>query len=603
MAITVHDTIPRQLLASAERFRRPDAFRHKVDGIWRGISHDEVLARTSALAAALRSLGVAKRDRVALLSENRIEWAVADLAILSCGGVTVPLYATLPANQIEYVMRDCEARVIFVSSRAQLEKIEANRGKLPALEHVIAFDADARGEGVRSLASVEGEGRARATDSTFRTTVNEVSASDWASIIYTSGTTGEPKGAILSHGNFMSNVRQCLAVYDIGPSDVCLSFLPLSHVFERMAGFYTMMTAGVSIVYAESIEAIPENLREVSPTIVCSVPRVYEKMYARVLDSVAASSPLRRALFAWAVGVGRAYLAASLAGRPSPWLAAKRRLAHALVFKKLQARVGGRLRFFLSGGAPLARDIAEFFNAAGVRIMEGYGLTETSPVIAVNTFENFRLGTVGKPVPGVEVKIADDGEILVRGENVMQGYFKKQQETVEALAGGWFHTGDVGFLDADGFLSITDRKKDLIATAGGKKVTPQPIEGRLKQNPFVTEAVLLGDRRPFVVTLIVPNFERLSAWAADAALPHDDPARLVAAPVVRELYQKIVDGVNADLAQHERIKAFALLDRELTIDDGHLTPTLKVRRRMVEKTYRDEIEGLYRSAATTHAAG
>jgi long-chain acyl-CoA synthetase len=347
---------------------------------------------------------------------------------------------------------------------------------------------------------------------------------------------------------------------------------------------------------------VPENLREVSPTVVCSVPRVYEKMYAKVLDTVAKGSPLRRALFRWAIAVGRAHLAASLAGGASGWLSARRRVAQALVFKKLQARVGGRLRFFVSGGAPLAREIAEFFNGAGIRIMEGYGLTETSPVVALNTFEHFRLGTVGQPLPGVEVRIAEDGEVLVRGDNVMQGYFKKPEETADALAGGWFHTGDIGHLDADGYLVITDRKKDLIATAGGKKVAPQPIERVLKQNPFVAEAILLGDRRPFIVALLVPNFERLTAWAVEHGIPHDDHTRLVAAPAVRELYQKAIDGANADLAQYERIKSFALLPRELTIDDGHLTPTLKVRRRIVEKTYRNEIEGMYSAPAPTHAA-
>ncbi len=603
MATTVHDTIPRQFLASVEGYHRPDAFRHKVGGRYRDISHGEVYARVSALACALGSLNVGKRDRVAILSENRIEWVIADLAILSCGGVNVPLYATLPANQIEYMLRDSEARAIFVSSRSQLAKIDSIRGRLPELQHIVVFDAEASDNGALSLESVISDGRALAAGADFRAMVGAVDKSDWASIIYTSGTTGEPKGAILSHGNFMSNVRQSLEVYDLNPSDTCLSFLPLSHVFERMAGFYTMMTAGVSIAFAESIETVPENLREVSPTVVCSVPRVYEKMYARVLDSVAKSPAARRSLFWWAIGVGRAYMAASLAGGAGTWLSAKRRLARALVLKKLEARMGGRLRFFISGGAPLAREIAEFFNAAGIRIMEGYGLTETSPVVALNTFENFRLGTVGKPLPGVEVRVAEDGEILVRGDNVMQGYFKKPEATAEALAGGWFHTGDIGHLDADGFLVITDRKKDLIATAGGKKLAPQPIEARLKRNPLVTEAMLIGDRRPFIVALIIPNFERLVAWASENGIAHEDRARLLSAPAVRELFQKMIDGVNGDLAQFERVKGFTLLSGELTIDDGHLTPTLKVRRRMVEKTYRNEIESMYQSGAATHALG
>jgi long-chain acyl-CoA synthetase len=325
-------------------------------------------------------------------------------------------------------------------------------------------------------------------------------------------------------------------------------------------------------------------------------------MYARIIDSVAKSPASKRVLFWWAVRVGGKHLQASIKGRNGWWLSTRYRIARALVLKKLEARVGGRLRFFLSGSAPLAREIAEFFNNAGIRIMEGYGLTETSPVISVNTFENFRLGTVGKPVPGVEVRIAEDGEILVRGENVMQGYFKKPKETAEALAGGWFHTGDIGHLDADGFLVITDRKKDLIATSGRKKVAPQPIEARLKQDPLVSEAILVGDRRPFIATLLVPNFERLAAWATEAGLPHDDRARLVASPAVREVYQKLVDRVNADLAQHERIKSFMLLPDELTVEAGHLTPTLKVRRTIVEKAYRDAIEGMYQAGVAAHAA-
>ncbi len=590
MGITVHDTIPRQFLASVESYHRADAFRHKVDGTYRDISHGEVYARVSALASALRNLGIAQRDRVALLSENRIEWAVADLAILSCGAVNVPIYATLPANQIEYMLRDSEARAVFVSNETQLAKITAIRGRLPELRQVIVFDADTQEKSTLSLESLIADGRKLAATDNFRAMVMDTNPNDWASIIYTSGTTGEPKGAILSHGNFMSNVRQSLQVYRLDLNDTCLSFLPLSHVFERMAGFYTMMTAGVVIAYAESIESVPENLKEISPTVVCSVPRVYEKMYARILDTVAKSSATRRALFWWGIGVGKKYMAAE---KVSPLLRLQHRVAHALVFKKLHDRVGGRLRFFLSGGAPLSREIAEFFNAAGVRIMEGYGLTETSPVVAVNTFENFRLGTVGKPLPGVEVKIADDGEVLVRGDNVMLGYFKKPKETEEAMAGGWFHTGDIGHLDADGFLVITDRKKDLIATAGGKKVAPQPIEARLKLNPLIAEAILVGDRRPFVATLIVPDFAKLKAWASSQGLAGDGDAALVDAPATREIYQKIIDGVNADLAQHERIKSFALLASELTIDNGHLTPTLKVRRRIVEKTYKREIDAMY----------
>jgi len=593
MAVTFHNTIPRQFLEAVESYRKPDAFRVRRAGRYEDVAHSDVLNRVHALACALQSLRVARADRVALLSENRLEWIISDLAILSCGCVNVPIYSTLPASQIEYILRDAEARVVFVSSRSQLAKITAIRSRLPHLEHVIAFDADATGDGVRAFETLLADGRALAATTDYRELIGQVSPTDWASIIYTSGTTGEPKGAILTHGNFTTNIRQCLEVFDLGPSDSCLSFLPLSHVFERTAGFYTMMTAGVTIAFAESIETVPQDLQDVHPTVVCSVPRVYEKMYTRIFDTAAKGGKVKYALFQWAVRTGRAWVTAHLAGRTSPLLTAQRNLANALVLKKVQARVGGRLRFFVSGGAPLAREIAEFFYAAGLPVLEGYGLTETSPVLTVNVFGAFRFGSVGKPLPGVEIHIAEDGEILARGDNVMQGYFRKPVETAEAIVDGWFHTGDIGHLDADGYLVITDRKKDLIATAGGKKVAPQPIELRLKQDPLVAEAVLVGNRRPFIALLIVPNFERLAAWASAGGHAATGHAELAALPAARELYQRVVDSINAELAPFERIKSFELLDRELTIADGDLTPTLKVKRKIVEEHFRARIDAMY----------
>ncbi|HEX5132548.1 MAG TPA: long-chain fatty acid--CoA ligase [Candidatus Krumholzibacteria bacterium] len=594
MGITLHETIPAQFLAAIEAYDKPDAFRHKRDGAWADISHRDVYGRVCSVVSALQARKVARGDRVAILSENRIEWAVTDLAILSIGAVTVPIYPTLIATQIEYILRDAEVRVAFVSSRDQARKLQGLRARLPHLEQVIAFDDDAGGDGASTLATMLRDAPPALDDAAYRALVAQVHPRDWASIIYTSGTTGEPKGAVLSHKNFMTNVRQCLAVFDLGPADVSLSFLPLSHVFERGPGFYVMMTAGVTIAYAESIERVPDNLREVHPTVVCSVPRVYEKMYARTLDTVAKGAMWRRRLFAWGVGVGRAAVARAEDGGEPGGLALA--IARALVFKKLRERVGGRLRFFISGGAPLAREIAEFFWAAGIPILEGYGLTEMSPVISVNTFANHRFGSVGQPLPDMDVRIADDGEILARGDNVMQGYFRKPEQTDEALAGGWFHTGDIGKIDENGFLFITDRKKDLIATAGGKKIAPQPIESHLKHSKYISEAVLIGDRRPFISLLIVPNFERLERWARDASIDVADHERLVESPAVRELYQRIIDDENRELAQFERIKNFVILAKELTVEDGHLTPTLKVRRRIVEATYQDRIDAMYQPA-------
>jgi long-chain acyl-CoA synthetase len=594
MKYTFHETIPAQFVASVEAYGKRDAFRHKRDGAWVDISHDEVYQRVRGVCAALHAAGVSHGDRIAILSENRIEWALADLAILSLGAVTVPIYPTLIPPQIEYILRDAETRIVFVSGPEQAQKVRNIRARLPRLERIIAFNPQAGAGDVDTLeAMVAGAGEPPA-DADYRALIARVRSTDWASIIYTSGTTGEPKGTVLTHGNFMTNVRQCLEVFDLGPTDTSLSFLPLSHVFERCPGFFVMMTAGVTIAYAESIERVPDNLREVHPTVVCSVPRVYEKMYARILDTVARGSAVRKQLFWWAVRVGRESLKKQ-GGRGATGI--RLRIANALVFEKLHARVGGRLRFFISGSAPLAREIAEFFWAAGIPILEGYGLTEASPVLAVNTFKHRRFGSVGRALPGVEIHIAEDGEILARGGNIMQGYFNKPVQTEEAMAGGWFHTGDIGHIDADGFLFITDRKKDLIATAGGKKVAPQPIEARIKHSKYVSEAVLIGDRRPFISLLIVPNFERLDAWARAAGMDPADRARVLASPGLHEKYQRVVDEVNAGLAQFEKIKTFVLIDRELTTDEGHLTPTLKVRRKIVEEAFHEQIESMYRPAA------
>ena len=597
-AVAVLDTIPRQFLACVESFNRPDAFRHKQNGAWVDVSHKDVLERVHALALALRGLKLAKTDRVALLSENRLEWAVADLGILFAGGVTVPIYPTLIPAQVEYILRDSDVRVVFVSSTAQAAKIAALRPQLPMLERVIAFDEDAAGDGVESFNALLERGRALSSGRSAADMAAEMAPTDWASIVYTSGTTGEPKGVILTHKNFTSNVRMCLEAFALNPKDIYLSVLPLSHVFERTAGFYTMMTAGVQIAYAESIETAMTNLKEIRPTIVCFVPRIYEKFYDAVHHMVDNSSSARRGFFNWGVKVGTAAVNARGAKRWNPLLRLQHRIALTLVFGKVRDRVGGRMRIMVSGSAPLAQDIIEFFHAAGLPVLEGYGLTETSPVATVNTLVHMRFGTVGRPLKGMEVKIESDGEIVLRGDNVMQGYFKKPDDTAAVMKGGWFYTGDIGELDKDGYLRITDRKKDLIATAGGKKVAPQPIEGRLRHDPMIAEAVMVGNGRPYITMLIVPNYPRLDVWAAHGGLDTTDRTKLVATPEVRKLYQEIVDGVNAGLAQFERIKSFTLIDTEFTTANGDLTPTLKVRRKIVEEHFRDKIDAMYRVNAS-----
>jgi long-chain acyl-CoA synthetase len=398
---------------------------------------------------------------------------------------------------------------------------------------------------------------------------------------------------MLSHGNIVSNILNSLTVLKIDATDSCLSFLPLCHIFERMAGHYTTFHCGTTIAYAESIDAVPQNLAEVQPTFLVSVPRIYEKVHARVLDTVAKSSPLRQKLFHWGVEVGRRRSLRLLAGQPvPPWLEFQYSIASELVFSKLRQRMGGHVKFMVSGGAPLGASLALFFHAAGLTIIEGYGLTETSPVISCNRLERIKLGTVGQPIPGMEVRIADDGEILVKGPGVMLGYFKDPAATAAAIDNGWFHTGDIGFLDPDGFLTITDRKKDLLVTAGGKNVAPQPIENRLKQDAWITEAVLIGDRRPYCIALIVPDFARLTTWARAEGLP-GDVAALCADPRVLEMYMSRLAPINAELASFESIKRIGLIDRELTVAAGDLTPTLKLKRRVLAERFGPQIEAIY----------
>ena len=586
---------------SVDTFRKPDHLRVKRGGEWRATTSDEFKAAVEELSMGLRALGVAKGDRVAILSENRPEWAFADLAALTAAVVDVPIYATLLPPQVLYLLNDSEARICFVSSHAQARKVLEVRGQAKALEHVVLFDETPLA-GTMSLAALRDKGReALARDpGAVRARAAEVQPEDLATFIYTSGTTGDPKGVMLTHGNLVSNVLSAGAPFaELGPADTALSFLPLCHVFERMGGYYMMLHLGVTIAYAESVEKVPENMLEVRPSLMLSVPRLYEKIYARVHEKVAADSKARQAIFRWGLSVGREMFRHRVLGTPpGPALRAKAALAQALVFKKIQARTGGRLRIFISGGAPLSREIALFFGAVGLPILEGYGLTETSPVITVNTPQRLKPGTVGPPIDGVEVKIAFDGEILTRGPHVMKGYYKKPEATAEAIdKDGFFHTGDIGVIDQDGFLVITDRKKDILVTSGGKNIAPQPIENRLKANPFIAEVVMVGNQRHFPAALVVPNFEALEKWARAKGLPTESHEALVARSEVKEHYAREIERLSGDLAPFERIKKIVVLAHEFTLEAGELTPTLKVKRRVVEKKYKDVIDRLYEGAA------
>ena len=573
--------------------------RIKRAGRWTELSYAELADQVQSASLGFRELGIGDGDRVAILSENRPEWAIADYACLAARFTDVPIYPTLPARQLEYILRD-SGSVALLASGAQLGKVLGIRDRLPELRHIVTLDrAPQGGEGVLGFDELLACGRsAAARHPEWRAHALDAAPDDLATLIYTSGTTGDPKGVMLTHGNIASNVTTCCRLFTFGDGDECLSFLPLSHIFERMFGHYSMFHAGVVINYAGGIETVASDMQERRPTLMASVPRLYEKIYARVLDSVRASAPPRRRIFAWARRVGEEWVDRTLADAPlPPSLSLRRRLADRLVFSTLRARTGGRIRFFISGGAPLSPEIARFFFAAGMPILEGYGLTETSPVIAVNTQRHTKLGTVGRPIPGVEVRIAEDGEIVTRGPNVMRGYFNKPEATAEALdVEGWFHTGDIGLVDAEGYLRITDRKKDLIVTAGGKNIAPQPIENLAKGSKYVSNAVMLGDRRPFPIMLVVPNPEPLRLWASRRGLPAD-LERLVSLPEVHTKLEREVRKMLRDLAQFEMPKKFLLLARDFSVEGGELTPTLKVRRRIVEERHRAAIEALY---ATPH---
>jgi len=592
-------TLNELFFTAVERFgTKQAALRYKDGDVWKDVTHQEVARRVKHAALGLKELGIRPGERVAILSENRPEWAMADFATLTARCADVPVYPTLPAAQVSYILNDSDARAVFVEGTLQFEKIVAIREATPKLEFVIVFAVAEGMAGPGVLSFQELTQRGAAADGKYPKYREEALAVDpdsLATLIYTSGTTGPPKGVMLTHRNFCSNVHAGLQVLSVGPDDSCLSLLPLSHSFERMAGHYVMFHAGTTISYAESIEKVPVNLGEVKPTVVLSVPRLFEKIYARVLENAMAGGAVKRRIFFWARRNAERWADLKLAGEPIPAvLGVKKAIADRLVFSKLRARTGGRVRFFVSGGAPLNREIAKFFFAAGLPILEGYGLTESSPVITVNPYEALRIGTVGAPIPGVEVKIAPDGEVLARGPNIMKGYHKKPEATAEAIdADGWLHTGDIGELDSAGYLKITDRKKDLIVTASGKNIAPQPIENMIKTNRFVLNAVMIGDKRKFPALLVVPDFDAIAAWANERGLTYADIPSMLALPDVTAKVEREVMGSLRDLASFEMPKKLLLLEEDFTIESGELTPTLKVKRRVVEQRYRARIDALY----------
>jgi long-chain acyl-CoA synthetase len=566
------------------------------------ISSQELFERIRDASLGLAALGVEPGDRVAIISESRPEWVISDMAVLLLGAVTVPIYPTLNEAQVQYILADAGARVALVSTNLQLEKVQNVRHLLPELAVVVMFDeVGATKASILSFADVASRGHSRITSSwgmakEFRDRTRDVRPEQLATIIYTSGTTGEPKGVMLTHANLVSNLFAAEDVLDLHSDDVALSFLPLSHGFERMASFLYLLT-GTTMIFAESFDTIGRDIALVRPTMITGVPRVYEKMQARILEKGQSAPGAKGALFRWAVRAGSKRARAELRGKwVNPLVALQAALADRLVFARIREGVGGRLRIIVSGSAPLPPSVLEFFAAIGLPIIEGYGLTETAPILTVNPPKCLRVGTVGRPVRDVEIRIAPDGEILARGANIMAGYYNKPDATAEVLRDGWFHTGDVGMIDANGYLAITDRKKDLLVTSGGKKIAPQPIENTLKRSPLVAEAVLLGDRQRYAAALIIPDFALLETRLVELGRPTGPREDLVKRDDVIGLYEEIVDGLNRELAQYERIKRFALLPKEFSIESGELTPTLKVKRKVVEEKWRDVIDGLYQSA-------
>ena len=558
------------------------------------LSYREVLAVVEQVAAALQARGLERGDRVAILSENRPEWALTDFGCLCAGVLDVPIYTTLTAPQIGYMLQDSGAKMVFASTAEQAEKALAAAEGRGLTVDVVVFDPPAKLP-ARVVAwrdfLASGEERASSwSDEEFRRSALQAKPDDVATVLYTSGTTGDPKGVMLTHNNVASNVRACRIVFDIGDTDNTVSFLPLSHILQRMVD-YLFFWVGCTIGYPRSMETLVADMKVLRPTVVVSVPRIYEKIYNGVMQA----RGLKKTLVGWAVGVADRVADLRLEGRePTGMLALKYRIADRLVFSKVKNAVGGRIRFFVSGGGPLAPELNRFFYSIGMTILEGYGLTETSPVTNVNTLDHFRIGTVGKPVPGTEIRIAEDGEILVRGPQVMKGYYDRPDETAQVMdAEGWFATGDIGELDAEGFLTITDRKKDIIVTAGGKNVAPQPIENRLKTHPLVEQVVMIGDRRKYVSLLVVPDFAKLEEWARANGVSWGSREELVRDPRVVEHVEREVLGSLGDLASFERPKKIALLPHDLTVENGFLTPSLKVKRRVVHEELDAIIDRLY----------
>lgn len=585
---------------NVDNLSRPDLLRIRRDGLWRVKSSEEVKKEVEELSCALMAMGVKPGDKVAILSENRPKWLISDYAILTAGAVTVPLYATLNAPASAYIVQDSDAEVALVSNHEQANKLLSRKDSLPRLRDIVVMDST--GGKVEDLLSWEqvmewGRDYASKNPGIHRKVAEAVKRDDLATIIYTSGTTGNPKGVMLEHKSFVENCRAGFEYLDIDQRDSAFVFLPLSHSFERMID-YCYFWKGLSMTYVSSMEKLLDDLKDASPIVMAAVPRIFEKIYAGIMEKASKASSVKKSLVHWSLQIASDWAEARKAGNVSGALSLKHKIADRLVLKKIRELLGGRLRFAVSGGAPLPRHLAVLFYGCGIPIAEGYGLTETAPVISVNVYKNgqdrIRFGSTGLPLTNVEVRIEEDGELSVRGPNVMRGYYKNPEATAEVLSeDGWFATGDIARLDEDGYLFIVDRKKELIVTAGGKNVAPQPIENEIIRNKYISQAILIGDRRPYITALVYPNWENVIEYARGKGVNQVDPELLKKDPVVMHLFESVRKRVNESLSRYEQVKRIGLMTRELTQESGELTPTLKVKRRVINEKYKELIESLY----------
>ena len=597
-----YKSISEMFLSVTNEFSSKPLYYYKKNREWIGIKGSDVKATVRNLAAGLRSIGISESDKVSILSTNSPRWSMSDYGIICNGSVTVTVYPTLLAAQVEYILSNSDSKAVFVENQDQLDKVMSIKQNVEAMTHIIVMDDSYGGDSKEVINFTDflnlGQNYENENGFSLSTISDNMKTDDLLTIIYTSGTTGNPKGVMLTHGNLMSNMMATIKMADLKTTDghSFLSFLPLSHVLERMAGHFTSFSIGATVYFAESIETVADNLVETSPTIVCSVPRLFEKMYNKINDGLKTAPSIRRKIFAFAYNVGKSTADVKDKSQLTGISKIKFNLAKKLVYSKVKQKLGGNIQFFVSGGAPLSKEVAEFFSYLNITILEGYGLTETSPVLTSNVEDDYKFGTVGKPLFNVEIKIADDGEILAKGPNIMKGYYKNDEATKESIdSDGWLHTGDIGEFDDEGFLRITDRKKSLIVTSGGKNIAPAPIENALISSVYIEQVVAIGDKRNFISALVAPNFEALEGYLKDKGVEGLSASEMVEHDLTKALFQEEVDSRMDPFPKYEKIKKVTVIDRLFELERGEITPSLKIRRKAVTENFKDQIDAMYDS--------